>query len=196
MPTQKMKHYKAFHPQTAAELLPVGSFAKKLLESRALQFAIKKIDETTKVELITYIQFRLGAHEYYGIPYEHTQEVLSNISVTPLPHLPNFVEGVINYRGKLLTIINLKNFFHLPQSEQVESQIIVVGSKGITIGILADDIIASISYAKIELDNALPSENIKTEYIIGIHDGNTTLLNIHHLILDIQQLLSGKNSIA
>ncbi|MBM3224902.1 MAG: chemotaxis protein CheW, partial [Candidatus Tectomicrobia bacterium] len=81
------------------------------------------------------------AHEEYGIEILKVQEIIGMMSVTPVPRTPAFVQGVINLRGKVIPIIDLRLKFGMPAMEQTEETcIIVVQARGMEMGIVVDKV--------------------------------------------------------
>lgn len=172
----------------AASLLPQDVDSQRILQLRSQQLA-KATYETEEVniqtESIKYICFNLGqAQEQYGIPYQFVKEVISNIQPTKLPLVPKHIAGIINRRGTLVTVIDLKHFFHtkFPESDN-EQYIIIIQAMNITIGIMADDIEGSNIYESNKLDPPFTFlDIIKPELIIGIHQGVTAIINVEALV--------------
>lgn len=185
METKTPKRHKG---NLASELMPTNADALRILHERAARFA--KIEEKPEaLESISYIRFKLF-HEFYGMPYPFIKEVLHKITITQVPLMPSFIAGIINWNGKLLTIIALKKFFNI-QGEELHAEktksIIVVAAKEMNVGILVDDITNNSTYSPSLLDPPLPqTKDIKSEYIIGLHEGNTAIINIETVLADIK----------
>ena len=60
-----------------------------------------------------YLTFFLGG-ETYGIPVLKVREIISLLPITPVPQVPAYMKGVINLRGKVIPVIDLRSKFHLP----------------------------------------------------------------------------------
>jgi len=170
------------------QLLPQGAEEQSVLQERADRIAKQVIANIQKTDIDTYVCFRLGPHEQYGLRFQQAKEVMHNLSPTKLPHAPDFIAGVINRRGSLLAVLDLKRLFHIkPDGYEKDTYILVAMGKKMTIGILADTIEGSRSYDPNTLDAPLPSEGIiKSEYISGLHQGTTALINIDAILSDIQ----------
>ena len=160
---------------------------RQLLRQRADRLAregngIQHSGETEQA----YVCFRLGAVERYGIPYVYTEEIIPVSDIAPVPCTPPFIAGVTNRRGELLTVLDIKEFFHTDKTELGdESRIVVVSGNGVTIGILVDEMIGNDGYRPMELSKPLPSDGIsKPAYIQGIHRGQVTILDMGPLLRD------------
>jgi len=174
--------------QCAANLLPKDELSNRILYERAERLAKHHIDEAMKTETHAYIRFSLGKNEYYGISYPFAKEVMNNVVITKLPHVPNYVAGISNRRGTLITIVDLKRFFHLQNSNYSKnSYVIVVSENDMTVGILADNIEDGDAFDPVTLEVPIASNNIiKPQYIMGLHNGMTAIINVDAILSDIR----------
>ncbi len=175
----------------ASELIPKNKEAIKILQARARQLAQQELD-THKNQGITFVRFSLGQNEHYGIPYQYVQEVLRNVCIAPAPFVPHFITGVINWRGALITVVDLLKFFHLnhsiPSTEQQNEFIIVLQINNITLGLLVQHVEGSELYLPSELAEPLSSPNVPhPEYILGLHHAATAIINVETLISSLSQ---------
>ncbi|QMT61773.1 chemotaxis protein CheW [Legionella sp. PC997] len=175
----------------ASELIPKNEEALKILQTRAKQLAQPELD-TNQNHGITFVRFNLGQNEHYGIPYQYVQEVLRNISIAPAPFVPHFIAGVINWRGALITVVDLFKFLHLnhsiPSCEQQNEFIIVIQANNITLGLLVQRVEGSQLYLPSELAEPLSSPNVPhPEYILGLHHAATAIINVETLISSLSQ---------
>jgi purine-binding chemotaxis protein CheW len=177
----------------AIDLMPNDPKSQSTLDERAKRLAQVEIHETKAKENIEYIRFKLGDHEYYGIPYDSAKEVMQKITITPVPHAPDYIAGIINRRGMLLTVLDIKKYFQngLPKSEYgMNSIVIIVYSMGLTVGILVDGIEASDAYDPETINATLPTAtSIKAEYILGLHKGKTAIINIDAIFSNLKSQL-------
>src|ERR1043165_1328959 len=72
-----------------------------------------------------FLTFCLGQEEY-GLPILVVREIIGMIDVTPLPQTPDYVKGVVNLRGKIIPVIELRSKFGLPPVEVTQETCIVV----------------------------------------------------------------------
>jgi len=108
--------------------------------------------------------------EYYATDIMEVERILGYEETTKLPEIPHFVEGVINYEGNILPIINLAKKFNIPDSERKEDgKIIVAKQKDSKIGIIVD-VVSEVKDVKVEnIEN--PPEivaGISKRYIRGL----------------------------
>lgn len=182
------------------QLMPASTNDRKILQERADRIAILKEPLAEMINEISYIRFRLAKHELYGINYDYANEVIHQAIVTKLPYLPDYVAGVINHRGLMLTVIDLNRFLKLANNlndginlddEESNNYIIITKCKNFTIGFQVNDIDGSDKYELNKLESTLePASNIKPDYILGVHKAKTSILNIEAIVSDINSLLA------
>src|ERR1700682_4967638 len=86
------------------------------------------------------VVFQLGA-ELYGVEISRVHEIIRLQEVTRVPHSPAFVEGVINLRGKVISVINLRRRFGLPAANDTRAgRIVVVDINDQVIGMVVDSV--------------------------------------------------------
>jgi len=138
-----------------------------------------------------YLTFRLDKEEY-GLVITKVVEIIGIIDCTPLPRTPDYVKGVINLRGKVIPVIDLRLKFGLPEEKYTEKSCIIVVEIYDTVGMLNIGIIVdSVS----EVLNITPDDleetprfgvQVNTEFILGMAKGKgvvRTLLDIDKIIV-------------
>ncbi|MDR1166158.1 MAG: chemotaxis protein CheW [Deltaproteobacteria bacterium] len=142
-----------------------------------------------------YLTFQL-AGEGYGIGILKVREIIGMLPVTPVPQTPLFLKGVINLRGQVIPVVDLRLKFSLPEEEYTErTSIIVVEVKGLTanipIGIVVDTVSEVINIQAHEIEPAPAfGSTIDMNFILGMAktgDGVKILLNID-LVLSAEEL--------
>lgn len=120
--------------------------------------------------LLQLVTFNLVGEEF-GLPILDVREIIRMVEVTPVPHSPSFVEGVINLRGQILPVIDLRKRFNLESSEaNDDTRIVVVEINNNLIGLIVDGVNEVLRIPE-ETVNAAPqivSSGIGAEYIQGI----------------------------
>ncbi len=133
-----------------------------------------------------YLTFALGKEDY-GIEILKVREIIGMMSITHVPQVPNYIKGVINLRGKVIPIINLRAKFNMDEIEHTaETCIIVVDIDGILIGLLIDKVndVLNINGESIEPPPQFGS-TIDTDFILGIgkvSENMKILLNINKVL--------------
>ncbi|HJW86139.1 MAG TPA: chemotaxis protein CheW [Candidatus Brocadiaceae bacterium] len=165
--------------------MPSSEKDRKILKDRASLFAKKEVKRVEAV-VDTYIHFRLGTSENYGISYKYVDEILYAVGLTRVPCTPPFIAGIVNRRGKMLTVIDLKRFFQTTGKEYGnDSRVIVITGAGITVGVLADEMFGNKDYYPSQLTPPLPSDGVSNlKYVTGIDRGMVTILNINEILGD------------
>lgn len=169
-------------------LQPTEEKKNKILRARAKMLAIepeRKIFE----ERLEVVEFLL-AHEKYAVETAYVREVYPLKEFTPIPCAPPFVLGIINVRGQILSVIDVKKFFDLPEKGLTDlNKIVILSSETMEFGILADVIVGVRSIPASEMQTSLPTlTGIREEYLKGVTKELIT-------ILDAAKLLSDKNII-
>jgi len=186
------KIYRADEMLAASSLMPCSEKDLQVLNERAEHFAMVKTEEKKINEATTYVKFRLGENEHYGIAFESVKEVMHNVIITKLPRTPDYIAGIINRRSALIAILDIGYIFHNQVSDcNKDSYIIIVSKNNLTIGILTNGIEGSDAYDVATLNPPIASELITNmNYIIGLHNGDTTIVNIESILSD-KNLMKG-----
>jgi len=128
------------------------------------------------------------ANEEYGVEILKVQEIISLMHVTEVPRTPSHVRGVINLRGKIIPVIDLRIQFRMPAAEATRHNcIIVVQTRGTTMGIIVDRVHEVLAVSESEIDEA-PSfgSNVNTDYLLGMGKAEGRV----KMLLDIDRVLS------
>ncbi len=144
--------------------------------------------DSQSTDLLQLVGFQLDDEEY-GIDILKVQEINRITEITKIPQSPDFVEGVINLRGNVIPIIDLRKRFNMPHKEYDKQTRIVVGEIGDrTVGFIVDAVSEVIRLPENTIE---PPPNItsddRTDYILGVGKLEDRLL----MLLDIEKILSG-----
>ncbi len=139
-----------------------------------------------------YLTFRLG-NEEFGIKILKIKEIIGLIDITPMPQAPEFVKGVINLRGKIIPVIDLRLRFGMESKEYDEKTCIIVveilisDSQTTFIGIVVDSVseVINISSKDIEMPPQFGT-SVNIEFISGIAKVKNKVV----LLLDIDKVLT------
>ncbi|OYW02490.1 MAG: chemotaxis protein CheW, partial [Acidobacteria bacterium 37-65-4] len=103
------------------------------------------------------LEFSL-AYERYALETSMIREVLPLRELTPLPCIPPFILGIINLRGQILAIVDLKRFFNLPANGLSDlNKVIVLRHRRLEVGILADAVMGVRAIPLLEVQTQLPT---------------------------------------
>jgi len=158
---------------------------RKILRERAKALARKADEKTPPHEHIEVVEFLLS-YERYAIESSYVREVYPLKDLTPLPCTPAFVLGVVNVRGQIVSVIDLKKFFDLPEKGLTDlNKVIVVQREGMTFGILADVILGVRRIALQDIQLSLPTlTGIRAEYLRGVTKERLVVLDVGKILLD------------
>lgn len=129
-----------------------------------------------------FLEFSLGVEDY-AIPLLMVKEVISIPETTPIPKAPKHFIGLMNLRGQVISIVDLRNKLTIkPKEETSDSAVIIVDFQGINIGVIVDSINRVLAFSTNEIQE-MPELNsqVKSDYIRGVYkkeDGLTVLLDL------------------
>ncbi|KXF82440.1 chemotaxis protein CheW [Enterovibrio coralii] len=127
-------------------------------------------------------------NEQYGIPLSSVKEVIGMVNVTPIPHVPSFFKGLLNLRGRIISVIDLRLKLGLEEKpyEPKKTSIIISDVNALTIGTIVDDVNEVVGFDEEQIEQNLDIANsIKRDYISGVAKASNNLV----LLLDIQKVL-------
>ena len=134
------------------------------------------------------VSFALGSEEY-GVDIAQVQEINRMVAITHVPRAPHFMEGVINLRGQLIPIIDLRTRFGMPRTEHTKNTRIVVteiGSK--RVGMVVDSVSEVLRIPVEQIEDAPDLvAGVDTEYIRGVGKMGDRLI----IMLDLGRVISG-----
>ncbi|HEY1977322.1 MAG TPA: chemotaxis protein CheW [Candidatus Baltobacteraceae bacterium] len=138
-------------------------------------------------EVVQVVSFRLGGEEY-GVDIAQVQEIIRMVEITHVPRAPRFMEGVINLRGQLIPIIDLRTRFGMSRINPTKSTRIVVTEIGNKrVGIVVDSVseVLNIPIENVE-DAPEMVAGVGTEYIQGVGKLGERLI----IMLDLTMVIS------
>jgi purine-binding chemotaxis protein CheW len=166
-------------------LTPGGEEEQKTLRSRAKLLAREARAEEAPGQRLDVVEFLLG-YERYAMESSYIREICPLRELTPLPGTPPFVLGLINLRGQVLSIIDIKKFFDLPEKGLTDlNKAIIVRAGQMELGILADAILSVRLISLQDLQPCLPTlTGIRAEYLRGITKDPIVVLDAGKLLAD------------
>jgi purine-binding chemotaxis protein CheW len=141
-------------------------------------------------EALQLVSFKIG-NEEFGVNILQVQEINRPTQITHVPNIPDFIEGVINLRGKIVPVVNLRKKFGLGEKEyDKNTRVIVVELNNKIVGFIVDSVseVLRISKKVVEPPPELISSGIDSEYITGIAKLDDRLL----ILLDLEKVLSAE----
>ncbi len=148
-------------------------------------------DKVKNNELIRYIEFSLG-EEQYGIPLLQVREVISVPETTPIPNSPKYFEGIMNLRGQVISIVDLRTKLNIkPKENNSEVAVIIVTINDYNLGIIVDSINRVLNFTLDEVSDVPEVETqVKAKYIQGVYkkaDSLTVLIDMAK-VLDLKEI--------
>lgn len=153
------------------------------------------LDTTNETKSVAgkYLTFALG-QESYGIEILKVQEIMGVLSITKIPRVPRFIRGVINLRGKVIPVLDLRVKFDLEAQEDTERTCIIVvrieqPDSSMTMGILVDEVaeVVDIEGDQIEEPPRIGS-TVDTNFILGMGKIGEQVV----ILLDVDRVMSEK----
>ena len=137
-------------------------------------------------DAVKYICFGLGEEEF-GIPLLSVKEVLAIPEITPVPQTPPHFLGIINLRGSVISIMDLRAKFGIKSATTDETTVIILDFGEYQLGVVVDHVDSVVSLTSAQISNKPHIESSKsTDYISGVYRQDQKLV----LILDIAKALS------
>lgn len=139
------------------------------------------------------VVFEVGS-EHFGVEIASVESIIKMQPITQLPHVPSFVEGVTNLRGKVLPVIDLRKRFGLtPREADKNSRIIVVNVDQTEVGMIVDEVseVLTIAEGAVEPAPAITS-TVDSSFITGIAKLNHRLV----ILLDLHRILTNEEKLS
>jgi len=141
-----------------------------------------------------YLTFSLGA-EQYGLEILKVREIIGYIDVTAVPQTPPYVKGVINLRGQVIPVVDLRAKFGMETAEVTEESCIIVveilqGRRKCSMGIVVDRVQEVLDIAGTNIEDAPQfGVSVRIEFILGMAKVGESV----KILLDIDRVLGGDN---
>lgn len=142
-------------------------------------------------ELLQLVSFKIGEEEF-GVDILKVQEINRMLQVTRVPNAPDYIDGVINLRGKVIPILDLRTRLSMPRKEHdKDTRIVVVELGGRVVGFVVDAVseVLRIPKSVTEPPPAVVS-GIDAEYITAVGKLEDRLL----ILLDLERILSAEEN--
>jgi purine-binding chemotaxis protein CheW len=137
--------------------------------------------------ILQWVTFRLE-NESYGINVMQVQEVLRYTEIAPVPGAPPYVLGIINLRGNVVTVIDTRSRFALPNAETTDqTRIVIIEAENQVVGILVDSVAEVVYLRQSEIETTPNVGNDESaKFIQGVCHKNDELL----ILVDLEKLMS------
>lgn len=141
-------------------------------------------------ELLQLVSFKIGKEEY-GVDILNVQEINKMTQITKVPNAPEFVEGVINLRGRVIPVIDLRTRLNLAKKEHdKDTRIIIVEVDNATVGFIVDAV-SEVLRIPVNITEAPPSlvAGVDSEFIKSVGKLEDRLL----ILIDLNKILSSED---
>ena len=187
--TEVHRHLEATTAAMERVITPGIDDKKRLLKERARILAQEDVEVYAGLQYLEVVEFQL-AGEVYGIETSYIREVYPLKELVPIPGTPPFFLGITSVRGQILSVIDIKRFFDLPDKGLTElDKVVIVRSGEVELGIRADVVLGMWSIPRGHIQPSLPTLiGVRDKYLRGVTKDAV-------IILDIQKLLADENLI-
>lgn len=158
---------------------------RDVLRARARALAHQPEHEEAEANFLQVVEFVLS-DERYGIPITYVREVYPFKEITPIPCAPVFVLGMINIRGKILTVIDPRAFFDRPKLPVGPlSKVVVIHVDDVEVGLIADTVVGVRAVEIDEIQPHLPTmTGLRAKYLKGLASNHLAILDIPSILSD------------
>ena len=179
------KRMKASKELLESGWVPDAETTKQILKERACELAKAPRSTDDQKDAIVVLEFLL-AKEKYAFELRFIREIYPIKNVTNIPCTPSYVVGIINVRGQMLSVIDLKPLFELvDQNITTAHKAILLHHDAMDFGILADEIIGTQQINISEIQESLPTLNgVREAYLKGITTEGIAVLDAQRLLSD------------
>lgn len=132
------------------------------------------------------MEFKLGA-ESFALPLLSVREVIALANVTPVPQSPPYFLGIMNLRGQIVSIVDLRKKIGVAASAAGENAVVICAFDGLLVGFLVDSVVAVLSPDAADISEPSTIQGIKRgDYIIGLYRVKERIV----LLVDPTKLIS------
>ena len=161
-----------------------------ILKARAKALA-RKIEGSSREEASLEVVCFLLGQEKYGIESRYVREVCPLNDLTPLPGAPSFVLGIVNVHGQVLSVIDIREFFDLPQRGVGDlDRLIVLQHGSMEFALFCNAILGVVEVPTSELQSGLPTlTDLRAEYLKGVTRDRVAILDGAKLLSDEKMIV-------
>lgn len=161
---------------------------KSRFDERAIQYARRPEEEVTYAddEVYKLLTFRFGG-EHYGIDVDVVTGIRPVDNITRVPGVPDYYRGVINVRGQIISVLDLRRFLGLPISDSPASELVLIQAENLSLALLTD---------RVEEVQWIPRDTVETidmRFARGVTAKRLVILDTGYLLAD-ERLIIGRES--
>lgn len=167
-----------------ANFAPAGEEKKRILKARTRAFS-RPPPPRASADSVLVVEFSL-AYETYGMEVSYIREICPLRDITILPGVPHFMLGIINVRGEIVSVVDIKKFFDLPEKGLTDlNKVIILSGDEIEFGVLADAVLDVRSVPLGEIQPCPPTlTGIRADYLRGVTPERIVILDGARLLTD------------
>lgn len=137
-----------------------------------------------------YLCFSLGK-EKFAMPLLQVKEVIANIETTNIPQAPPYFKGIMNLRGQVISVVDLRAKLKVGKTDATpETTIVILDVNGLSLGVIVDSVNSVTSFDKSTISEPpIHDSTVKTDYISGVARNDKDLV----LIIDLKLLLNSED---
>jgi len=150
----------------------------------------------TRAKAGKYLTFALGKEEY-GIEILKVREIIGYMTITVIPQMPNYVKGIINLRGQVIPVVDLRSRFGMENKEITDQSCIIVvdihqSGRSFFAGLAVDHVQEVLNIENGNIDDAPQfGTDVNTDFLLGIGKAGSAI----KLLLDIDRVLEGMGTL-
>ncbi|MBO5459305.1 MAG: purine-binding chemotaxis protein CheW [Lachnospira sp.] len=152
---------------------------------------LNEVSEEEDTQKGKYMTFKSG-HEYFGIEIKYINEIIGMQKITAIPEVENYIKGLINLRGKIIPVIDVRIRFNQEPFEYTDRTcIIIINVKSTVVGLIVEKIagVENIEESDIEPPPTLSMGNVKNKYVYGLGKTGDSV----KLLLDPEKLIKDED---
>jgi purine-binding chemotaxis protein CheW len=182
---------------TNDEHLRSNRVTSNVLNATDSKAAVSNKATSTEQRAGKYLAFRLGKEDF-AIQVLKVREIVGIQDITSVPQMPGYVKGVINLRGKVIPVVDLRLKFGLPEREYTQRTCIIVvqvhsGGVAIQSGVIVDEVSEVLNLAAAEIEDTPDfGEDVATPYLLGMAKAKDSV----KMLLDIDQVLANSETLS
>jgi purine-binding chemotaxis protein CheW len=159
--------------------------AERILRARCPALARPPQQSPDAATILELLEFRLGS-ERYALETRHVLEVQPLQDLTAVPGTPPFVLGIVNVRGRIIPVFDLRKFFDLPERGLTDlHRVILVRGNDLEFGLLADVVVGVHNLAATSLQPSLPTlTGVRATYLKGVSEQRLVVLDFERIVSD------------
>lgn len=149
--------------------------------------------EPSKASAGKYLTFKLGDEEY-GVAILKVREIIGLMDITAVPRAPHHIRGVVNLRGKIVPVLDLRRKFGLPDVELKKENCIVTamidtGNDAILVGLLVDSVSEVLLVQDDQIEPVPSLQDVKLPFVVGLAKSQDRV----RILLDIDKVVHEEN---